>query len=105
MIGHLVRDYEFLGEIGAGGYGVVYRAWDISVDRDVAVKLILPQHADDPDFKRRFETEARLVAQLEHPHIVPLYAYWQDEQGAFLVMRYIRGGSLRQIMSQQGRCP
>lgn len=102
MIGETIREFEILSELGVGGYGAVYRAHDSSVDRDVAIKVILPQYADQEDFKQRFESEARLVAQLESRQIVPLYSYWQDEQGAFLVMRYIRGGSLRHIMFKQG---
>ena len=62
--------------------------------REVAVKIILPEFANQPDFIRRFETEAQLVAQLEHLHIVPLYDYWRDPEGAYLVMRLMKGGSL-----------
>src|SRR5262245_54906362 len=101
MIGQKVGVYEFLSEIGQGGYGSVYKAHDHSVNRDVAIKVILPQYANDLQFKQRFATEAYLVAQLEHPHIIPLYNYWQDDQGAFLVMRYISGGSLRHVLDQQ----
>jgi serine/threonine protein kinase len=102
MIGQRLRDFEIIGELGSGGYGAVYRAHDTSVNREVAMKVILPELAQNDDFKQRFDLEAHLIAQLEHPHIVPLYAYWQDERGAFLVMRYVRGGSLRQYMAQQG---
>jgi serine/threonine protein kinase len=102
MIGEIIDEFEILSELGAGGYGAVYRAHDKSVNRDVALKVILPQHANNPDFKQRFESEARLVAQLESRQIVPLYSYWQDERGAFLVMRYLRGGSLRRIIAKQG---
>jgi serine/threonine protein kinase len=101
MIGETVREFEIQSELGAGGYGAVYRAHDTSVNRDVAIKVILPKYANDPDFQQRFEHEAQLVAQLESRQIVPLYSYWQDERGAFLVMRYIRGGSLRRIMAKQ----
>ena len=55
-----------------------------------------PALANDPEFIRRFEAEAQLVARLEHPHIVPLYDYWREPDGAYLVMRYLRGGSLRE---------
>jgi serine/threonine protein kinase len=101
MIGKTVREFEIQSELGAGAFGAVYRAFDKSVNRDVAIKVILPQYANDPDFQQRFEHEAQLVAQLESRQIVPLYSYWQDERGAFLVMRYIRGGSLRRIMAKQ----
>jgi serine/threonine protein kinase len=102
LISQTIRGYEILEEIATGGYGAVYRAHEASVNRDVAIKVILPRHADKPEFKQRFESEARLIAQLEHPHIVPLYSYWHDEDGAFLVMRLIRGGSLRQLLQKQG---
>ncbi|MBC8099938.1 MAG: protein kinase, partial [Armatimonadetes bacterium] len=95
LIGMQTRGYELRDLIGKGGYGAVYKAWQPTVGREVAIKVILQQHAQDPEFQRRFEGEAQVVAQLEHPFIVPLYDYWQDENGAFLVMRFVRGGSLR----------
>ena len=101
MIGETIQGYEIQSQIGAGGFGVVYRAYDTSVNRDVAIKVILPQFADNSEFRQRFDSEAQLVAKLESPHILPLYSYWQDEQGAFLVMRYIRSGSLRTIMEKR----
>lgn len=87
----VIKSYEFRECIGAGGFGAVYRAFQPSVGREVAIKVILPQHADQPDFIRRFEVEAQLIAHLEHPHIVPLYDYWRDPEGAFLVMRWLSG--------------
>ena len=93
--GQAVRGYELHELLGIGGFGAVYRAYQPAVKRDVAVKIILPQYANQPDFIRSFETEAQLVARLEHLHIVPLYDYWREPNGAFLVMRWLRGGSLR----------
>ncbi len=101
FIGQTIHGYEIREQIGAGGYGAVYKAYETSVNRDVAVKVILPEHANKSEFAQRFEAEARLVAQLEHPHIVPLYAYWRDDAGAFLVMRYVKGGSLRDVLQTQ----
>ncbi len=60
----------------------------------MAVKVIRRKYANNPEFIRRFEFEAQTIAHLEHPHIVPLYDYWRDPDGAFLVMRYLKGGSL-----------
>ena len=60
--------------------------------------MIQPEFANQPDFIRRFETEAQLVAQLEHLHIVPLYDYWRDPDGAYLAMRYLKGGSLEALI-------
>jgi serine/threonine protein kinase len=68
------------------------------VDREVAIKAILPEFANQPEFIRSFEAEAQLVARLEHPHIVPLYDYWREPDGAYLVMRYLRGGNLTDLL-------
>ncbi len=95
LSGRAIRGYQLGERIGTGGYGAVYRAVQAAVDREVAVKIILPQYADHPDFIRRFEAEAQLVARLEHPHIVPLYDYWREPEVAYLVMRFLRGGSLQ----------
>ena len=80
--------------IGRGGMGVVYRGHDPYLKREVAIKVIRPDLANEPDFIRRFEVEAQLVARLEHPHIVPLYDYWREPGSAYLVMRFLRGGNL-----------
>jgi WD40 repeat protein/serine/threonine protein kinase len=95
----VLKGYELHERIGTGGFGAVYRAYQPLLGREVAVKAILPEHANRPDFVRRFETEAQLIARLEHPHIVPLYDYWRDPEGAYLVMRWIRGGSLAQVLA------
>ena len=98
MIGERIREFEILALLGKGGYGEVYLARDTNVDREVAIKVILPKFTNDPEFKQRFDTEARVVANLECHQIVPLYTYWQDERGAFLVMRYIKGGNLQRVI-------
>ena len=100
--GTSVRGYQLKELVGSGGFGQVYRAVQPSVDREVAIKVVLPEFSDHPDFVARFRAEARTVAKLEHPHIVPLYDYWHDEAGAFLVMRYVRDGSLRNRLEADG---
>jgi WD40 repeat protein/serine/threonine protein kinase/DNA-binding SARP family transcriptional activator len=94
-----LRGYILQDVIGAGAFGVVYRAHQPHVEREVAVKIILPEYANQPDFIRRFEAEAQLVAGLEHLHIVPLYDYWRELDGAYLVMRLMRGGSLEEALA------
>src|SRR6185503_12525414 len=94
LTGKAIRGYALGERVGTGGFGVVYRAIQPLVEREVAIKIILPQYANHPDFIRRFEAEAQLVARLEHPHIVPLYDYWREPSGAYLVMRLLRGSSL-----------
>jgi len=93
-----VRGYKLGEPIGIGSYGAVYRAYQPAVGREVAVKVILPQYANEAEFIRRFEAEAQIVARLEHPHIVPLYDYWREPDGAYLVMRLLKGGSLEALL-------
>ncbi len=89
-----VRGYEIRKRLGERGSGVLYTAFQPAVGRGVLIKVIRTDLADDPTFIRRFEDEAQLVARLEHPHIVPLYDYWREPGAAYLVMRYMRGGTL-----------
>lgn len=103
LTGKAVKSYEIEDLLGQGGYGVVYRAKQSAVLREVAIKVILPKYANSPEFIRRFESEAQVVARLEHPHIVPLYDYWREPDSAYLVMRYLRGGSLRDKIDAQGQ--
>ena len=94
VISQRIGDFELLEQLSQGAFGAIYRARQFRVEREVAIKVILPQYANQPDFIRRFEREAQLVAHLESPSIVPLYDYWRDQNGAYLVMRLMRGGSL-----------
>jgi WD40 repeat protein/serine/threonine protein kinase/two-component SAPR family response regulator len=89
-----VRGYELKEQVGEGYSGTIHRAIQTTVGREVAVKVIRRKYTNDPRFIRRFEAEAQTVARLEHPYIVPLYDYWRDPDGAYLVMRYMRRGSL-----------
>ncbi len=87
--GQPLRGYRVGAALGEGAHGVVYRAVQPGVGREVAIKTIRAQLADDPDFVRRFDAEAQLVADLEHPHIVPIYDYWREPGGAYIVMRLL----------------
>ncbi len=102
LTGQVIKTYELKELIGKGGFGAVYRAYQQFIGREVAIKIILPEHANRPEFIRRFETEAQLVARLEHPHIVPLYDYWREPSGAYLVMRWLRGGSVQDSLEKDG---
>jgi WD40 repeat protein/serine/threonine protein kinase len=97
--GQTIKGYKILERIGSGGFGAVYRAYQTTLGREVAIKVILPGLSNQPEFIRRFEQEAQLVARLEHLHIVPLYDYWRDPEGAYLVMRWLRGGSLKEALA------
>ena len=100
-----VAGYEIGDQIGEGAFGAIYKATQPSVGREVAIKVIRPELANDPEFVRRFEIEAQTVARLEHPHIVPLYDYWRDPSGAYLVMRYLAGGSAAARLVRDGGWP
>jgi WD40 repeat protein/DNA-binding SARP family transcriptional activator len=92
--GRSVRGYELRDEAGRGSFGVVFRAFQPAVGREVALKAVDSELAQRPEFVRRFTEEARVIARLEHPHIVPLHDFWREPNGAFLVMRWMDGGSL-----------
>jgi len=92
--GEPLRGYRLLERIGEGPRATVYRAIQPKVGRDVAVKIVHGAIASALGLVRRFETDAQAAAALEHPHIVPIYDYWREPEGAYLVSRYLRGGSL-----------
>ncbi len=87
--------YEIKSELGRGGMATVYQGWDPLFEREVAVK-VLPSELlhSDPQFKLRFEREAKIIASLEHPSIVPVYDVGDDNGVPYFVMRYMSGGSL-----------
>ncbi len=90
---HIDR-YEIVSEIGRGGMGVVYLAYDPQIDRQVAIKLLPSQFLFEKKYKVRLQREARIIARLEHPAIVPIYDFGQANEQPYLVMRYMAGGSL-----------
>ncbi|HXU08947.1 MAG TPA: protein kinase, partial [Blastocatellia bacterium] len=95
MIGNkLSNRYEIAAELGRGGMGVVYRAHDPLLNRDVAIKLIPPTLLS-PETEQRFQREAQLVAQMDHPAIVSIYDFGQHEGALFFVMPVVQGTNLR----------
>ena len=95
-----VRGYELRDQIGSGAMGNVYRAFQPAVGREVAIKVIRPELVNEPDFVRRFEAEAQMIAQLEHPQIVPIFDFWREPDTAFLVMRHFEHGTLSAAIEQ-----
>lgn len=92
--------YEMHEPIGSSAIAVVHRATQPSLGRQVAIKAIRPDLANNNDFIRGFEAEAQLVARLEHPNIVPLLDYWREPDAAYLVSRWMTGGTLADRLNQ-----
>jgi predicted Ser/Thr protein kinase len=88
---------------GRGGMGVVYRARQRLPDRIVALKVISSEYADDPQFRTRFEREAAIAAQIEHPNVIPVHAVGEADGTLFIAMRFVDGVDLRKILTQEGR--
>ena len=86
--------YEIKSELGRGGMATVYRAYDPSSGREVAIKVLPREMLHDPQFRSRFEREIKLIAALEHPSIVPIYDVGEENEQPYFVMRYLHGGSL-----------
>ena len=92
--------YEFIRLLGKGGFAEVYLALDKMLERKVAIKILLPQHASDPDIVKRFIREARLYAKLEHPNLISIYETGIAEGTAFIVMRYVKGDNLKSYIQK-----
>ncbi len=94
MIPETIGRYLVQAELGRGGMATVYRAVDPRFKRDVAIKVLPRQFLHDPSFRTRFEREAQTIAALEHPAIVPVYDFGEDNEQPYLVMRLMTGGTL-----------
>jgi serine/threonine protein kinase len=86
--------YVVLTRLGSGGFATVYRVRDSSLDREVALKVMRPLLLSDPTFVERFQQEARVIANLDHPNIVTIYDYGDIEDRLCLVMKLLPGGRL-----------
>ena len=95
--------YELADRIGGGGMADVFRAHDRTLDRDVAVKLMRPAFATDPEFVERFHREAEALGAIDHPNIVRVLDYGAGADGPFIVMELVRGGTLWDLMRARGR--
>ena len=105
MIGTNLGHYGIIEQIGAGGMGVVYRAHDERLDRDVAIKVLPEEVAADPDRLARFEREAKAVAKLDHPNILAIHDFGTEDGVAYAVMELLEGESLREVITGGGLTP
>ncbi len=96
--GQMLGPYRIINQIGRGGMANVYKAYQPSMDRYVAIKVLPSQLAESQEFVQRFHQEARIIANLEHPHILPVFDYGESEGVAYFVMRYLDAGTLRDRM-------
>src|SRR5215475_9685576 len=104
MIDQRLGPYRITEEIGSGGMATVYRAYQTSMDRHVAIKVIRTSILHEPTLKERFRREARLIARLEHPHLLPVYDFDGEHDPPYIVMRYLEGGTLKEVR-QRGEVP
>ncbi len=100
--GQMLGPYRIINQIGRGGMANVYKAYQPSVDRYVAIKVLPTQLAESKEFATRFHQEARIIAMLEHPHILPVFDYGESDGIAYFVMRYLEAGTLKDKM-ESGR--
>lgn len=99
--GQMLGPYRIIGQIGQGGMATVYKAYQPSMDRNVAIKVLPMQLASSPEFVQRFQQEARIIAKLEHPHILPVFDYGESDGTAYFVMRYLDAGTLKEKMEKE----
>jgi serine/threonine-protein kinase len=105
MIGQNILHYKILEKLGEGGMGVVYKAKDRKLERTVAIKF-LPRHITaNADIRKRFEIEAKAAAALNHPNIATIYAIEEADDEMFIVMEYIEGCELREIVMAYPEAP
>ena len=98
-------DYELLNEIGSGGFGRVYRARDLGLEREVAIKVLHPQLTADPGVMERFRREAQLAARLRHPNIVSVYDIQSRAGLQWYVMEFVPGANVAQLVKKEGPFP
>ncbi|MBC7252127.1 MAG: protein kinase [Anaerolineae bacterium] len=100
LIGQTLGQYRILEQLGKGGMATVYKAYQPSLDRYVAVKVLPPYFAHEEGFAERFTREAKAVAKLEHPHILPIHDFGQEGDLSYIVMKYVEAGTLKDMLGQ-----
>ena len=96
--GQALGSYRIISQVGKGGMATVYKAYQTSMDRNVAIKVLPRQLAESAEFTARFQQEARIIARLEHPHILPVFDFGESDGVTYFVMRYLEAGTLKTKM-------
>jgi len=103
MIGSTVENYRITAKLGAGGMGQVYRALDLELERDVAIKCLRPELVENDDIAERFRVEARTLAKLKHPNIATVYRFFARGEQLYLVLELIDGQNFEELIRSEGR--
>src|ERR1051325_8857227 len=98
MIGNVVGNYKVVQKIGEGGMGAVYRGIDLMLEREVAIKVLRPELASQPQVVERFRSEAVTLAKLNHPNVATLYSFFRQANDFFMVIEFVRAETLDRII-------
>jgi tRNA A-37 threonylcarbamoyl transferase component Bud32 len=101
LTGRQLGPYQILAPLGEGGMASVYRAYQPSMDREVAVKVLPRQYSQSPEYLARFKQEARLLARLQHPHVLPVFDFGESDGYTYIAMPLIAGGTLKDLMTSK----
>jgi serine/threonine-protein kinase len=102
MVGNIIDNYKVIAILGEGGMGIVYKAFDLKLERFVALKILSPQALTNPNFIARFKREAKNQAKLNHTNIVPVYGFTEDNHTFGIVMEYVEGETLEHLIRRKG---
>jgi serine/threonine protein kinase len=105
MIGHIIGSYKITDKIGEGGMGTVFKGIDVMLDREVAIKMLRPELARQAQIVERFRSEAVTLAKLNHPNIATLYSFQRQNDDFFMVMEYVTGETLDDLIRRKGAMP
>jgi len=105
MVGSVVGNYKIIDKIGEGGMGAVFKGVDLMLEREVAIKMLRPELARQPNVVERFRTEAVTLAKLNHPNVATLHSFFRQGDDFFMVMEYVRGETLEDVIRKNGAMP
>jgi tRNA A-37 threonylcarbamoyl transferase component Bud32 len=105
MVGSVVGNYKIIDKIGEGGMGAVFKGVDLMLEREVAIKMLRPELARQPNVVERFRTEAVTLAKLNHPNVATLHSFFRQGEDFFMVMEYVRGETLDDVIRKNGAMP